>query len=103
MPNYIFTYYPGRPPAKRESNNAVMEKWGTWLGGLGKALVNPGAPLSKTKTVKSSGTSNPGRAKPMAGFSLVKANNMRDAVKLTKGCPALERGGRVVVSEMINM
>jgi hypothetical protein len=92
MPNYIVAYY-GEPTFKsREEGAQHMAKWKTWMGGLGSALVNPGWPMGKSKTVSASGVSENTVANRLTGFSVVKADSMNSAVAMVKGCPHLEHG-----------
>ncbi len=80
-----------------------MKKWMAWVQECGDAMVNPGTPVGKTKVVTASGVSAEGSVNPMTGFSVVKADNMEGAIELAKGCPVLEIGGTLEVSEMMQM
>ncbi len=102
MSSYIFAYHGGKKPESAEEGAKLMAKWKTWVGGLGDAMVNPGTPLGKSKTVSSSGVSNDGGSNPLAGFSIVKADSMDAAVELAKGCPHLEIG-TIEVAEVMEM
>ena len=102
MDNYIFAYY-GEPKFKsREEGAKHMAKFKAWMGGLGDALVNPGTPLGKPKTVSSSGVSDGGGSNRLVGFSTVKADSMDAALEMAKGCPHLEHG-TVDVAEAMEM
>ncbi len=102
MHNYVFAYY-GEPRFKSPEEGAkYMAKWKTWMDGLGDALVNPGVPMGKPKTVSSSGVSDGDKPNRVTGFSIVKANSMDEAVKMAKGCPHLEHG-TVDVAEAMEM
>ena len=92
MKTYTFAYY-GEPKFKRnEEGSKYMAKWKSWVGELGDALVNPGVPFGKSKTVSSSGVSDDAGSNRVTGFSIVKADSMDAAVKMAKGCPHLEHG-----------
>ncbi len=80
-----------------------MAKWKAWIGGLGDAVVNPGTPLGKSKTVSSAGVSDDGGSNPMSGFSIVKADSMDAALEMAKECPLLEIGGTLEVAEVMEM
>jgi len=102
MPNYIFAYY-GEPKFKsREDGAKHMEKWKTWMGGLGGSVVNPGWPMGRPKTVSASGVSDGTVASRLTGFSIVKADSIDAAVAMVKGCPHLEHG-TVDVAEAMEM
>ncbi len=64
-----------------------------WVGGIGDALINPGTPLGKPKTVSSGGVSDDSGSNRLMGFSIVKADSMDAALEMAKGCPFLEFGG----------
>ena len=80
-----------------------MAKWKAWIGGLGDAVVNPGTPLGKSKTVSSAGASDDGGSNPISGFSVVNADSMDAALEMAKECPTLEIGGTIEVAEMLEM
>jgi len=102
MSNYVFTYY-GEPNFKSpDEGGKYMAKWLAWTDGLGDALVNPGVPMGKSKTVSSNGVSDDGRSNRLTGFSIVKADSMDAALKMAKGCPHLEHG-TVDVAEAMEM
>jgi hypothetical protein len=102
MNNYVFAYY-GEPTFKsREEGAKYMEKWKGWVGGLGDALVNPGTPFGKTKTVSSGGVSDGGRSNRLTGYSIVKAGSMDAALKMAKECLHLKYG-TVDVAEAMEM
>jgi hypothetical protein len=104
MANYMFAYSGGNGVAADEAErNAQMAKWGQWLGQLGSAVVDAGAPTGTAKTVGTSGSVNDGGSRGLTGYSIVAADSLDSAVELAKGCPVLEVGGAVDVYEAIAM
>ena len=104
MPKYVFAYHGGSAPKSEADQAAVMAAWGAWFGTLGDAVVDGGAPVGASKTVKSDGsTSDGGGANPVNGYSLINATDLNAAVSLAKGCPILSAGGSVEVAETIDM
>ncbi len=103
MSNYIFAYHGGKTPESPEEGAKQMAKWNAWVGGLGDAVVNPGIPLGKPKTVSSGGVSDDGGSNPLLGFSIVKADSMDAALEMAKACPTLEIGGTIEVAEVMEM
>ena len=102
MSNYAYTYY-GEPKFESPEEGAEhMAKFKAWMGGLGDALVNPGTPLGKPKTVSSDGVSDDSRPNRLLGFSIVKADSMDAALEMAKGCPYLEHG-TIDVAEVMEM
>ncbi len=104
MANYVFAYSGGNgmeaDPAQRE---AQMAKWGQWMGGLGSALVDGGAPTGPARTVAPGGAVSDGGSRELTGYSVVAAGSLDEAVKFAKGCPILENGGSVDVYEALQM
>ena len=53
MSNYVISYHGGNTLESPEEGAKQMAKWRAWVDGLGDAVVNPGTPLGKPKTVSS--------------------------------------------------
>ena len=103
MSNYVLAYHGGTKPESPEEGTKHMAKWKAWVGGLGDAVVNPGTPLGKSKTVSSGGVSDDGGSNPLLGFSIVKADSMDAALEMAKTCPFLDLGGTLEVAEVKEM
>ncbi len=103
MSSYVFAYHGGNRPESPEEGAKHMAKWKAWIGGLGDAVVNPGTPLGKSKTVSSAGVSDYDGSNPMSGFSIVIADSMDAALEMAKECPLLEIGGTLEVAEVMEM
>jgi hypothetical protein len=103
MSDFVFAYHGGKTPESPEEGAEQMAKWNAWVGGLGDAVVNPGTPLGKPKTVSSGGVSDGGGSNPLLGFSIVKADGMDAALEMAKACPTLEIGGTIEVAEVMEM
>ena len=102
MSSYIFAYHGGNMPESPEEGAKLRAKWKAWVGGLGNAMVNPGTPLGRSKTVSSDGVSDDGGSNPLLGFSVVKADSMDAALEMARGCPHLGHG-TIEVAEMKEM
>jgi hypothetical protein len=103
MAKFMFAYHGGGMPETPEEGEKVMAAWGAWMGGLGAALVDGGAPLGMSKTVSAKGVADDGGANPISGYSVVEAADMDAAIAMAKGCPILDAGGSVVVAEAMPM
>jgi len=104
MPKYIFAYHGGATPSTPEEGKAVMEKWTNWMGTLGAAIVDGGAPCGKSHTVNGQGASEGGGSNPLSGYTLVNAASMEDACKMATGCPINDDAtGSVEVCECLEM
>lgn len=102
MPNYIFAYHGGSMPETEEEGMKVMAQWQTWLEGLGDAVIDPGAPVGRSKTVSASGVTDDGGSDPLSGYSVMQADSIEKAIELTKGCPHVG-DGRIEIAEIIEM
>ncbi len=104
MPQYLFAYHGGHTPESEEEGKKVMAEWMAWFGGMGDAVVQPGAPLGMSKTVSGSGVADGGGANPISGYTVVSADNIDAATDMAKGCPMVIAGnGSVEVAEVIEM
>jgi hypothetical protein len=102
MAQYAFFYYGGREPESHKAGAEGQAKFGTWLGSLGDAVVNPGTPLGVPKTVSSKGIFENGGSNSLTGFSIIEADSMDAALEMAKGCPFLELG-TIDVAEVYEM
>jgi hypothetical protein len=73
-----------------EEGRAVMAAWGTWMENVGSALVDIGTPLAPGTSVVDDGTT----ATPTSlnGYSIVEAEDVDAARRLTDGHPFLSEG-----------
>lgn len=102
MANYIIAYHGGIKFETPEAGAAHMAKWTAWMSGLGDAIVNPGAPLGKSKTVSADGVSDGGGSNSLSGYSIVTADSIGAAVEMAKSCPHLDFG-TIEVAEVMEM
>ncbi len=104
MPQFIFAYHGGSMPDTPEEGEKAMAKWGAWMGGLGAAMADPGAPVGMSKTLKADGLVDGGGANPLSGYTVVTADSMEHAAELAAGCPILEGGtGSIEIAEFVEM
>jgi len=78
-----------------------MARWRAWMGSLGAALVDAGAPLNKGRIISSRGSPDQG-ADLLSGFSILAADSMDGALRLAEGCPHLDHG-TIEVAEIMDM
>lgn len=103
MPNFMIAYYGGSQPTSKEKGMAQMERWKAWIEGLGETIINPGTPLPVSKIVTSSGVEEDKDPNAMKGFAVVKTDSMDVAVKIAQSDPFLATGGKIRVSQMMEM
>ncbi len=104
MGKYLFVYHGGEAPVSPEEGEKVMAAWGAWLGGLGAAAIDPGAPAGPSTTVHPDGSAvQDGGSNPASGYSIIEAASMEDAVEKAQGCPIREAGGSIEICEALPM
>lgn len=102
MPQFIFAYHGGQKPDSPEEGAKMMARWAAWIDDLGDAMVNPGNPVGKSKTVSAGGVADDGGSNPLAGFSIVQADDIGAAITMAKACPFVEMGS-IEVAEIMEM
>ena len=103
MKQFVLVYLGGNNPSSAEEAEKHYTKYFEWLSSLGDAVVIPTIPLKDTTTVSPDGSIGEGGSSAMSGFSIIKADSMQDALSIAQGCPFLEIGGSLEVSEMMQM
>lgn len=105
MTNYVLLYNGGGMPETKEEQDAVMAKWGAWMGSLGESLVDGGNPFSgQAKSISADGSVSAGSlADGSSGYSVISAGSLDAAVDVAQGCPILESGGSISVFETLAM
>ncbi len=93
MKKFLYLYFGGNPPKSAEEGKAMMENWMAYFGRMGDRIVDGGAPIGPQKSV---GTHPDTR---VAGYSIVNAASLDEAVKFTDGHPHIKAGGSIEVCE----
>jgi hypothetical protein len=111
MSEFVFLYRGGARDRSPEQMQQVMQKWMAWMKDLGAKghLKDRGQPLEragklvqgKHKTV----TDGPfAEAKDVVGgYTLIEAEDLSEAVELSKGCPIFEVEGAVEVRPVMKL
>lgn len=104
MPKYVLTYHGdmGGMPESQDEIDAVMAQWGAWYGTMGEALVDAGAPFGVSTAVGPDGASTSAPA-ALSGYTIIDAADAAAATTIAQGCPVLENGHTVQISEAIDM
>lgn len=104
MAKFLFIYHGGKKPETEEGMKQEMEAWGSWLGGMGDAVVDGGNPVGLSHTVMADkSVVENGGSNPASGYSIISAGSHQAATELAKGCPILNSDGSVEVAEIINV
>jgi hypothetical protein len=71
-----------------EAKGKTMDDWMAWFKSIGESVIDSGNPFKSGVEVSASGAKElPMDDSVITGYSIVKAENMEEAVKLLKGCP----------------
>jgi hypothetical protein len=108
---YLFLYRGAERPSSPQDAQQIMQKWMSWMQELSSKghLKDRGQPLELTgKVVKGrqkTVTDGPfAEAKDVVGgYTLVVAEDLDQAVELSKGCPVFERNGFVEVRPVMKV
>ena len=73
-----------------EQGAEVMAKWGAWMGKVGDALADIGAPFGNGVSLVDNGSI--GDAAKLTGYSIVEADSLEAAGGLADGHPYLSEG-----------
>ena len=95
MTKFLYLYTGGSPPASAEDGKKVMASWMAYFAKMGSRIVEGGAPLGARTSVGGAAVSG------AAGFSIVEAKDLAEAVTLTEGHPHLAAGGAIEVLETV--
>jgi hypothetical protein len=95
---YVFIYSGGAAPRSEAEGKKVMDAWMAYFGKLGPAIVDGGAPFAPGAKVIGKGA--PSHA---TGYSIITADSLAAAIKLTDGHPHVAHGGSVEVFECAKM
>ncbi len=104
MNNYLLLYSGGQMPATEMERQEITAAWMAWYSQIGGAVVDQGNPFTPmAKNISSDGKVNDGPIGIMAtGYSVIKANSLDEAVRMTQGCPVLKGGAKISVYETFN-
>ncbi len=79
-----------------------MKAWGAWMSSLGAALIDPGQPVGKSKSVTAQGVVDD-VANAAFGYTIIEAPDIEAACQMAAGNPMITDGGSVEVAEIIPM
>ena len=107
MSKYLYLYRGPATPMEDftpEQSAEQMKAWGDWMGRVGSALVDGGAPLGARTAIGDDGSTS--ATTDLNGYSIVEADSLGSANDLLKGHPFLSEGkGRfaIEVFELVPM
>ena len=103
MQKYIFAYHGGRNFETKEEGATHRADWEKWVTDLGDAVIDPGMPVGKSKTVSAEGIADNGGPNPLSGISILQADSIEAALEMAKNCPFTGIGGTIEVAPIMQM
>jgi hypothetical protein len=113
MKDYMFVFRGGNAPeltSSKELMQQSMMKWKAWIDEIaakGKYVAgNPLLPNGKVIASKQKKITDGAYAEGkeiIGGYFLIKADDIEDALEISKGCPGFEYDGSVEVREIMQM
>jgi hypothetical protein len=100
MARYLVTYHGSGMPADPAQMEQAKAAFGQWVGEVGHALVDPGAPVHMVGQI-SSGTAMD--AVEIGGYSILDAESVESARALLQSHPYVARGGTLQINEIIQV
>jgi len=73
-----------------EEGKAVLDRWQAWMGKVGDALKDVGAPFGESTSLVDDGST--AAAAASSGYSIIEANDLDHARELTSGHAYLSEG-----------
>lgn len=102
MAEFLMVCHGGSMPETDDEIAYEMTRWGDWMNSFSGQLIEPGAPVGKSKTLSASGITDDGGANPVSGYSIVEAENIEAALALIKACPHRD-SGTIELAPLIDM
>jgi hypothetical protein len=99
MAKYVLVYTGGKMADTPAEQEAAMAAWGTFLGGLGEALVDAGNPFGPSAKVGGNG----GGPSGLSGYTIINAASLDEASEKAQDAPVIANGGAVEVYETIEV
>ncbi len=103
MAKYVLAFRGGGMPESEEAQAQVMQAWDAWFRELGAAVVDPGNPTSRGRTIRADGSVEPEGPATLSGYTIIQADDLDAAVELAKGCPVLASGASIDLAEVVEV
>jgi hypothetical protein len=84
MQNYVIIFHVGQTIEDTAEMNAA---WGQWFGSMGDKVVDAGNPFDPANEASIKGGTVTMKADTVAGYTIVKAASLNEAIEMAKGCP----------------
>ena len=102
MARYVLAYHGGGASAGSDRATQQRNAFTEWIRELGDAVIDPGTPLTHSKTVSSSGVFDTAESNRLTGFSVIQATSIEEAIEFARDCPFLQVG-TIELAEVMEM
>src|SRR5438874_7495053 len=99
MARFLVIYHGSEMPHDAEIMAQAKAAFERWVGEVGEAVVDPGAPLRMVAQVSKSGADDP---VDVSGYSIIEAENAEADVALLQSHPFVARGVILQVNEPVS-
>ena len=104
MTKFILLYKGPATPMQQispEQSEQLMQAWGTWMGKVGAALVDQGAPFAGRTSLRGDGSAT--NASDLSGYTIVEAADVDEAKSLCDSHPFLSDGTATFAIEIYEL
>jgi len=95
------TYHSGDRDLSQEVGQQLHARYDEWVAGLDVPVGAPVTPVGKSSTTISGGKVIHGTDPIFTAYTLYRAETLEEAISIAEGCPLLEIGSELVVSEIL--
>ena len=100
MGKFLLVYHGQQITANPFNQKEAIDTFARWFNELGKSLVDVGGPTMTGKEVSSAGVKKIAAVSIIAGYSILQAESLDEAIKLAKTHPDIAKGMKIDVYEM---
>jgi hypothetical protein len=100
MARFLVVYHGSEMPHDPEIMAQAKAAFEQWVGEVGDAIVDPGAPLRMVAQVSRDNVDDP---VDVSGYSIIEAASAEAAVALLRSHPFVARGGILQVNEPVGV
>ena len=105
MARFLVVYWgSGNMQMSKAERDKMMAAWDAWFKGLGKAVVDIGAPTAPAKAVSAKGIEAGVKEKEtIGGYSVFEVASADAAAEMAKKSPHIASGGRISIYSIMAM
>lgn len=97
MSKYVLSF---RADGGRKATPDQEAAWGQWFQEIGSTIADFGSRVGQVRSLGNGGAKG---GNVLAGYVVINADSIDDAVTVANGCPGLQYGGAVEVGETVEM